>query len=372
MKKDTIGIYVHIPFCKSKCNYCDFCSYPNSISYSEDYIESLCKEIELTGFTHKVDTIYIGGGTPTYLPPAQILRILDTISEKYSVLKDAEITIECNPATIDFDGLSTLRKGGINRLSIGLQSTDDDILKRLGRAHSTADFEACYHSARQAGFDNISIDLMFGLPGQSMSMWIDTLNKAISYGAEHISCYSLKVEEGTPFYTMNLNLPDDDTNRDMYDRCVKMLADAGYERYEISNFAKPNCKSQHNIKYWECNDFAGFGAAAYSCMEGVRYSNICGLHEYISAIKDVGAAPDTAYTLTEFDQMSEFVFLGLRMCDGISQTEFEERFQKNLDEVFGGTICKHLMNGHLIREDDRIKINPDMLYVSNSILADFV
>ena len=372
MKTDTLGIYIHIPFCKSKCRYCDFHSYAGVLHLQDAYIDRLCREIQTTGFLRRVDTIYIGGGTPTLLPPAQLVRILELLRDKYIITDDAEITVECNPATIDADGLRTLRQGGVNRLSIGLQSTDDAMLEKLGRAHTAADFETCYHAARQAGFDNISIDLMFGLPDQSMSIWTQTLHTVLSYGAEHLSCYSLKIEDGTPFASMPLHLPDDDTNRDMYDRCTAMLEEAGYQRYEISNFAKPGCASRHNMKYWQCDDFAGFGAGAYSCKNNIRYSNLPGLQSYMDAIDRYGAAPDTAVQLSKRERMSEFLFLGLRMCDGVSETEFEERFGLPLDDVYGGEICRHIMRGLMLRENGRLKLHPDMLYVSNSILVDFV
>ncbi|MEG1441180.1 MAG: radical SAM family heme chaperone HemW [Oscillospiraceae bacterium] len=372
MDTENLGVYVHIPFCRSNCKYCDFNSYAGVFGKQNDYTRSLVTEIERTGFMRKVDTIYIGGGTPTAIENMNIIKILKALDEKYVVTRGAEITIECNPATIDEEGFRSLRNHGINRVSIGLQSTDDALLKKLGRIHSLDDFECCYNSARNAGFENISFDLMFGLPDQTFEMWRETLEKAITFGAEHISCYSLKIEEGTPFYDMDLNLPDDDENRDMYDLCVDMLEKAGYERYEISNFAKKGYESKHNLKYWKCDDFVGFGAGAFSGRCGYRYSNISDLDEYMDSINARGHATEYAEKLSKLDQMSEFMFLGLRKSEGVSFSEFEKRFGVNIDEIFGGVICKNLMRGTMERNDDRTWIKSDMLYISNSIMVDFV
>ena len=368
----SIGIYVHIPFCRSKCGYCDFNSLAGMFERQEEYVDCLIREISGTGFYDTVDTIYIGGGTPTAIRPDLLLRIAEALSEKYAILANAEVTVECNPATIDLGGLKTLRKGGINRISIGLQSADNHLLKQLGRIHTYTEFENCFHMARSAGFENISVDLMFGLPDQTMELWEETLEKVTALQPEHLSCYSLKVEEGTPFYNMDLNLPDDDLNRDMYDRCVTLLTQQGYARYEISNFSRPGMESRHNEKYWQCDDFVGFGSGAYSCRGGYRYANLCGIDPYIMAIKKSGIAPDYAEPLSEFDRMSEFMFLGLRMANGISYQNFKDRFGKDLDEIFGWEICQDIMRGLLLKDGDRLRISPNLLYVSNSILTDFV
>ncbi len=368
------GLYIHIPFCKSKCLYCDFNSYAKSESLIEPYFSALFEEIKIqsTRYHKKYDTVYFGGGTPTVVDPEFICRMLSALKEHFEISPDAEITAECNPKTIGFDGLLKLKNAGINRLSIGLQSTCDGFLKKLGRIHSFEDFKDCFQNARNAGFQNISLDLMYGLPDMTLSDWEKTIDEAVSFGAEHISCYSLKVEEGTPFWDMDLNLPDDDLVADMYDLAVRKLGDAGYRRYEISNFAKGNKVSKHNEKYWLCDDFLGLGAGAFSCMDGKRFSNALGISEYIKKIEKDKSAEIMCEDLSKFDLMSEFVFLGLRMTGGISENEFSSRFGEKIDEVFGESLEKYTKTGHLIRENGNIRFSNEGFFVSNIILSDFV
>ncbi len=370
----TLGLYVHIPFCKAKCGYCDFNSYAGKEEYIQPYFSALLKEIE--GVAEKyplpVDTIYFGGGTPTFVDTSYICNALDKIKELFEQCSNCEISIECNPGTIDFDGLKKLREYGFNRLSIGLQSADNICLKELGRIHTFEDFSKCFKNARAAGFENISLDLMYGLPKQTMTDWKNTLNCAVEFGTEHISCYSLKIEEGTPFSKMDLDLPDDDAVADMYEAAVEFLGGQGYERYEISNFAKAGCESRHNLKYWKCDDFVGIGAGAFSCAEGVRFSNTLDICEYIDRVEKDSRAVAENEALTDFDKMSEFVFLGLRLKRGISETEFEKRFKLNIDEIFGAQIEKYQKMGFLIREKGVIRFSDKGFFVSNIILSDFV
>ncbi|MBO4941592.1 MAG: oxygen-independent coproporphyrinogen III oxidase [Clostridia bacterium] len=368
------GLYIHIPFCKSKCLYCDFNSYAKSESLIEPYFSALFEEIKIQSRRyHKwYDTVYFGGGTPTVVDPEHICDTLSLLKQCFEITSDAEITAECNPKTIDFDRLVKLKNAGINRLSIGLQSTHDAFLQKLGRIHSFEDFKECFQNARAAGFKNISLDLMYGLPDMTLSDWGNTLDEAVDFKAEHISCYSLKVEEGTPFWNMELNLPDDDLVADMYDLAVEKLENTGYRRYEISNFAKGNKVSKHNEKYWQCDDFLGLGAGAFSCMDGKRFSNALGILEYIKKIEKNKSAEIMREDLSKFDLMSEFVFLGLRMTEGIREEEFSSRFGEKIDEVFGEALEKYIKTGHLIRENGNIRFSNEGFFVSNIILSDFV
>lgn len=317
----TLGLYIHIPFCKSKCGYCDFNSYAGKEGLVEPYFDALNREIELASnkYTGPVDTIYFGGGTPTYVKPKYICKTIDTIRNNFEQCSKLEITTECNPGTVEYKELCELYDGGINRLSIGLQSADNGCLKNLGRIHTFEDFDKCFHNARKVGFNNISLDLMYGLPDQTMDDWTETLKKAVSFKPKHISAYALKIEEGTPFANAKLNLPNDDTVADMYQQAVQVLGSAGYNRYEISNFSLPGYESRHNLKYWQYNDFLGFGAGAFSCTDGVRFSNALNIEEYIDSINEKKGAEVYREELSDFDKMSEFVFLGLRLERGIGE-----------------------------------------------------
>ena len=369
----SLGIYIHIPFCAAKCNYCDFNSRVASDSLKTEYIDALCKEIE--GFAEGgdiVDTIYFGGGTPTILEPEQLIRILDAVRHRFSVDENCEITTECNPATMGYDGFAALKGAGFNRISIGVQSADDEQLRVLGRIHNFDDAQKCVAEAKRAGFDNISLDLMFGIPNQDLDSWQKTLNSAIALSPEHISCYALKIEEGTPFASMDLNIADDDKSCEMYERCVELLRESGYSRYEISNFARSGFESRHNCKYWKCEGFIGFGAGAYSCYMGERYSNIYDVKEYVECVARGESPIFERIALDKSDMMSEFVFLGLRMDAGISGAEFEERFSLDIFDVFKEQIEKNIKRGTIIQNGDRLKIPPDFIYVSNAILSDFV
>ena len=364
----NLGIYVHVPFCVKKCNYCDFNSYSDIWEYEDAYFDALIGEIKKMSGADKycVDTIYIGGGTPSAVCPENIIRVMSTIGEQFAIAESCEITIECNPATVDFDGFRRYRASGINRVSMGLQSANGEELLRLGRIHTLGDFENSFNDARRAGFTNISLDLMFGLPDQTPDKWQKTLSRAAEFGAEHISCYALTVEENTPFSKMKLNLPDDDTQREMYDLAVDFLEKHGYARYEISNFARRGCKSRHNLKYWRLDEYAGFGAGAHSFLNGKRLANEASVLKYIS-----GAPPECTDESGE-DLMSEFMFLGLRTSEGVAESDFSERFMRGVDSVFGDILKKYENVGAIARKNGRIFIKPEFLYVSNSILCDFV
>jgi len=367
----TLGLYIHIPFCVKKCNYCDFNSYGCSYSYEQPYFAALFEEIktkskDFSGYV--CDTVYIGGGTPTSVKTENITRLMGILKENFSIAEGAEITIECNPKTAKKADFEEYLKAGINRLSIGLQSTHDRILKTLGRIHSLSDFEECLSDAKKAGFKNISLDLMFGLPDQSIEDFTETLAKVLTYDVSHISCYGLKVEEGTPFYNMELNLPDEDEEAKMYETAVEVLEKNGYLRYEISNFAKKGFKSKHNLKYWSLMPYLGLGAGAYSSIDGERYSNSRPLSDYI---KDSYKKEDYI-SLSKEDLMSEFMFMGLRKTEGVSEAEFFERFNTDIFSHFLEPLEKYIKQGVIIRKNGNIYINEKMLYISNLILCDFV
>lgn len=376
--KNPLGIYIHIPFCRQKCKYCDFNSYSGMENMSFSYTDALVREIELSEYKGILDTVYIGGGTPTYLDAKLIQKIMKAVRENFTLTEDCEITIECNPGTADLKKLRALKDCGINRLSIGLQSDNDEILKTLGRIHTYAEFKDCLFSAAEAGFGNISIDLMFGLPGQTAEIWNETLRRAVKLPISHISAYALKIEPGTPFYTLhkngNLTVPDDDLSRNMYDDCVKILSENGFERYEISNFAKSEKYSRHNLKYWTGGDYIGFGAGACSRIGLRRFSNLRGIGEYIAAIEKYGTAENKSETIinNKSDAMSEYVFLALRLDSGINKTEFNNKFGIDIYEVFQKPLEKHIKLTKVLTDSGgHIKIKPEYTYVSNIIMADF-
>ena len=369
----ALGIYIHIPFCKSKCNYCDFNSFSGIEHLQKDYCIALKHEID--NFHNKeniVNTIYFGGGTPTYLSSDLLVDLLKTVKENFTLSGNCEITTECNPATIDENGFRILYNAGFNRVSIGLQSCDDKLLKTLGRIHSFNEFENCFKQARMAGFENISLDLMYGLPNQTTEIWLDTLKKAIAFSPEHISSYSLKIEDGTPFSHMNLDIPDDETVREMYDICTDFLENNGYNRYEISNYAKKGFESKHNCKYWSCEDYVGFGAGACSCIDNLRYNNLSDIQAYINSVLKSGVAIEEKFPLNNTEMMSEFCFLGLRTTNGISADEFKNRFGVELTQVFGNEIEKNIKRKTIIQKNGRYIIPPEWIFVSNEILSDFV
>ncbi len=367
----TMGIYVHIPFCMKKCNYCDFNSYENCFSKEQAYFDALFSEIRKKGKEFAgvpCDTVYIGGGTPTAVNSLNIEKLMKELEKNFNISRDAEITIECNPKTAGKEDFERYIKSGINRISIGLQSTHNNLLKILGRIHKKEDFLVCLKNAKDAGFENISADLMFALPDQSLKMWEETLFEVKELGLSHISCYGLKIEEGTPFYNQKLNLPDEDLNGDMYDLAVKILEDKGFLRYEISNFAKMGKESRHNLKYWSLMPYIGLGAGAYSSIDYERYSNPRNIDEYIS-----GAGKKEDYIkLSEEEKRAEFMFMGLRKTEGISITEFKGLFGADIFDVYKKPLEKYIKNGVLKLKNDRLYINENMLYIQNGILCDFV
>ncbi len=377
MKK--IGLYIHIPFCIKKCNYCDFNSYSGKENLHEEYVKCLVYEMKNYNSMYEgivVDTIFIGGGTPTCLGNKQIEYLLSSCYEIFDIARGAEITIECNPGTLGRDKLKAMKASGINRLSIGLQSFQDKELKSLGRIHTKDEFIENYYAARSEGFNNINIDLMFSIPEQDLKSWESNIQNVIRLNPEHISCYSLIVEEGTGFYESflknEITLPTEEVDRLMYDKAINLLKDTGYVHYEISNFSKDSYQCKHNIKYWKMDEYLGIGAGAHSFIDNVRYSNVNCPEEYIKAIS-FGTMPVKDKTsLSKQDLMSEFIFLGLRLLEGINTCEFKMKFHEDICSIYKEQIDKFISLNLLRRIGDNLTLTYRGIDISNKIFLEFI
>lgn len=335
----SVGLYLHIPFCASKCDYCDFYSLPaQSEEKINAYLKALNQHIVETAPSaekYTVDSVYVGGGTPSVLGHKRLVELLDLIRHKYKVSKSAEITVEANPDSVQEKMLKKLRKAGYNRLSLGVQCLDNETLRALGRPHTAEQAGEAFLVARAAGFDNISVDLMYGLPGQSERDWLDTLDAALLWKPEHVSCYALKLEEKTPLYERRgtLAIPSDDTQADMYLSTVKRMELAGFIHYEISNFSLPSRQSRHNMKYWKMQPFLGLGAAASSDFHGRRWSNIRDLQGYIDRIWSGDSLVEENEKIPFEERAAEYIMLGLRTRDGISSNEYARLFRMNFEQL---------------------------------------
>ena len=368
--KPALGLYIHIPFCKAKCAYCDFYSLAYSEEKMDAYMAALLRHLEEVApraAGMQVDTVYFGGGTPSYLGAARLCRILQTVLRRYDVARDAEITLEANPDSAgDWKELRKLRRAGFNRLSLGVQSTDDALLRRIGRVHTYEQVQQAVMAARKAKFTNLSLDLIYGLPGQTMEDWQRTLADAVALGPEHLSCYGLKLEEGTPLWQQRqtLTLPDDDAQADMYLYTVAALGEMGYEQYEISNFAKSGKESRHNLKYWRMEEYAGFGPGAHSDFGGVRYGYVRDINSYIAG-RLVLSESETDSTLA---RDYEYVMLSLRTAAGIDRQTFEKRYRQRfqpMEALFG----QYEKAGLASRTEGGWRLTPRGFLVSNSIIA---
>ena len=412
MNKRELELYIHIPFCARKCSYCDFLSFAAPERVYREYMDKLIEEICGQGPNfqeYRVSTIFVGGGTPSILPADLIMELFATLSENFDIALDAEVTLEANPGTLTMEKLEVYRQSGINRLSIGLQSADDKELKYLGRIHSYDSFLKSYQRARQAGFKNINVDLMSAIPGQDVHSWKTTLKKVMMLKPEHISAYSLIIEEGTPFFerfgepeckkgllsggqqenskkpetasevaaraaVMTLpDLPDEDTDREMYHLTKEMMAAQGYERYEISNYAKKGYECRHNTGYWTGVEYLGLGLGASSYTYGYRYHNTEDLQEYLSLnLYEGGAAARDIEELSLEDKMEEFMFVGLRMMKGVSGSEFLERFGLNMWNVYGDVLKKLEQQGLIEVEAPMVRLTERGIDVSNVVLSEFL
>lgn len=379
MKKE-LELYLHIPFCVSKCRYCDFLSAPSEEEYRQIYVERLCRRIRywsdvIHNYGYVIVSIFVGGGTPSILTEAQITQIFEAVRESFPIREDAEITLEMNPGTDVKDKLPVYRKLGINRLSMGLQSADNEELKCLGRIHTYEDFRQVYQWAREAGFTNINVDLMSAIPGQTLESYEDTLRKVVDLKPEHISAYSLIIEEGTPFYERYGEgrhadeLPDEDTERQMYVRTREILEGYGYHRYEISNYAKDGYECRHNLGYWDRKEYLGLGAGASSLMDHIRWKE----PDYIGPSTGLVLEEREDFTrLRRKDEMEEFMFLGLRKINGVSEQDFYKSFRVTMDEIYQDKIEELIKEGLLVREEDRIRLTDRGIDLSNYALSQFL
>ena len=379
VNQKPLGIYVHVPFCLKKCYYCDFLSVPAKEREIEQYFRALKKEIfayRKLAFGYSVRSIFLGGGTPTLPLKKYVVQVLEEIRKVFFVEEGAEITIECNPETVDLEKLRIYREAGVNRISFGLQSVDNRELKELGRVHTYQRFLESFMAAREVGFFNCNVDLMFGLPGQTVDGWENTVRTVLLLKPEHISAYSLIVEEGTPFYRKReegrLFLPDEEEERVMYKKTEQWLKEAGYRRYEISNYAKAGWECQHNLGYWSGQEYLGLGLGASSYMDGVRFRNLSDFGEYQANVGCLERLHKEVQYLTVANQMEEFLFLGLRRMDGISKKEFERQFGCSVKMVYGEVVEKWKREGFLEEGEDMIWFTSNGIDVSNVILADFL
>ena len=369
-----LGLYIHIPFCKSKCVYCDFYSLAGNESRMDDYTDALCAHLtETAPFAagHTVDTVYFGGGTPSYLGEKRLVKLLKTVQKKYRIAKDAEITLEANPDSAgDWKYLKALRKAGVNRVSLGMQSACDEELREIGRVHTMEQVRAAVEAARKAKIDNLSLDLIYGLPGQTMERWQENLTAAVDLAPEHLSCYGLKVEEGTPLYARrdSADLPGDEEQADMYLWTVEYLARHGYQQYEISNFARTGRESRHNLKYWTLGEYAGFGPGAHSDFGGVRYAYEKDLAGYIRGIREGAPMLSENDRIPDMDRDVEWVMLGLRTVYGLDPADFERRFRRRFT-CFLPFLEQCEKAGYAVLEEGRWHLTPRGFLVSNQIIG---
>ncbi len=374
MKK--LGLYIHIPFCERKCDYCDFYSITDFVDYVR-FTDSILLQMEdyskLTT-DYEIDSIYIGGGTPTVLPVKRMLEIIDGIYRNFNVVPEAEFTMEANPATVDYKMLKKYRKAGVNRLSFGLQSAVDTELETLTRIHSFEDFAQSIEIAKYAGFDNINVDLMFGIPGQTKDSLAYSLEQVCDLGPKHISLYGLKFEDGTPFAARkdSFILPDEDTEYDMYKYAIDYLALRGYWQYEISNFSHDGYKCRHNLKYWNCDEYLGIGPAAHSYFDNKRFSYKRSVDMFMDALEYVEAGIDIIEEnreINEDEKINEYIMLKLRLTQGLSVNGFKYRFNKDFSEIFEKELKLYIDNGFMQFQNGHYSFTPKGMYVSNYILS---
>ncbi len=376
MTDKTLGLYIHFPFCMSKCPYCDFYSITDS-SCADRYVNAVVLQMQdykKAASRHDVDTVFFGGGTPSLLSTKQLLRVIDGIYDNFNVRGDAEFTLEANPATVKTGALRKLRRAGVNRLSIGLQSANDNELEALGRIHTFSDFEESYKAARRAGFDNISVDLMYGIPEQTPESFGRTLKTVTDLAPEHISMYGLKIEEGTPFDGMKdtLSLPDEDTECKMYFDAVEYLAARGYAQYEISNFSRPARQCVHNLRYWNCEEYLGFGPGAHSYFGGRRFAYKRSLSDYVKNTEVPGSVSDILsenYEIKPSERIAEYVMLRMRLSEGVDTEFFAAAFGVDFERLFGKYLERYKKAGFVKKAGRSWAFTPKGMYVSNYILS---
>lgn len=376
---EELAMYIHIPFCISKCYYCDFNSYSDKNEYILDYIKHVNNELKMYSkivSKYKIKTIFIGGGTPSSIKASYIYEILKNIYKNFNVSDIIEVSIELNPKTVDDEKLKTYKEIGINRISIGCQSLQDKILKSIGRVHTSSDFHKTYELIIKHGFSNINVDLMFGLPEQSTNDVLSTLSDITSLEVNHISLYSLIIEEGTKFYNWynnsKIKLPEEDEERNMYHQSIDYLKDQGYNHYEISNFAKSGFECEHNLFYWQLKPYIGIGLGAHSNIGGKRFWNYGDFESYFVNIRD-GMFPISGEEVINTEmEMAEFLILGLRLIKGISKKEFYQRFNISVDDVYGEVLKTHRESGLLYIDEEYIKFTSKGLDLANLVLVDLL
>lgn len=377
-EKTPLGVYIHVPFCRSKCQYCDFYSLAaKDDKLMDGYLSAICAHIREAGAltpSYRVDTIYFGGGTPSFFGADGMATILTAIRRNLDVDQNAEITFEANPDSVSDKLLSRLRAEGFNRVSLGIQSDDDEMLRKLGRPHNYSNAVSAFHRIRKAGFRNISVDLMYGLPGQTLRAWQSTLENVLTLNPEHISCYGLKLEPGTPMYELRdvSNLPDDDVQADMYLAAVDILKSHGFRQYEISNFARKGLYSRHNMKYWTGGEYLGFGPSASSDFAGKRYTLVPNLTAYIKGIREKGSVIDEVEEIPMRERAGEYLMMRLRTTAGINAEDYERMFLlpfAPLEEL----LEKNRRLGYANRnEDGRWFLTPKGFLISNTIISDLL
>ena len=375
--KIASSVYIHIPFCATKCYYCAFNTYTFHKEQAKTYLQALRTEMELYApDTEPLQTIFIGGGTPSILSANTLAQLFADIHQNFSITPNAEITVECNPGTVDAEKLSVMRDNGVNRLSFGLQAMQDETLKQLGRIHTVSEFMESYHLAREHGFENINIDLIFALPDQEIEAWHHTLNEVIALEPEHISAYNLVMEEETPFYEQwqsgKLHLPSEDTEADMFQYTIDTLTSHGYTHYEICNFARPNHFAKHNLVYWNNQPCIGLGAGACGYVNGVRYTNIRGIAPYIKTLsKHNRPIADTEH-LTGNAEKAETLMLALRKREGISLETYQNRFGEEIDDAFGKTLSKWVDLHLLEQTDTHLRLTDRGLLLANEVFMELM
>ncbi len=372
--KKRLGIYIHIPFCASKCSYCDFYSLAGCEHLMPDYHKALIDHLEESAGAikkYEVDSVYFGGGTPSFYGADRIVEILNVMKLNGNLRLDAEVTVECNPDSISYNALKLLRMEGVNRISLGVQASDNNLLKLIGRRHNFQQAVKAFHDARRAGFDNISLDLMYGLPSQSKADWANTLSKVIELHPEHLSCYGLKLEEGTPMYREYLGspiLPDGDVQADMYSYAVELLNRYGYKQYEISNFAPAGFESKHNLKYWNLDDYMGFGPGAHSCVGNQRYSYVKDLKQYINGIERDMSIIDEYQRIDALEKAVEYIMLGMRTSHGISKRDYRIHCQSNWKPI-EKVLKAFAEKGWAEQTEDRWHFTVPGFLISNTLIG---
>ena len=374
-----LSLYIHIPFCKSKCSYCDFLSFADKDEKIEDYINALLTELKLYKdklSNYQIKTIFIGGGTPTNIDAVYIEKILNYINKNYNVENLEEVSIESNPGTLNEEKIKTYIRAGINRVSLGVQSLNDDILSSIGRIHTSKDFYDSFKLLRQMGIKNINVDLMFGLPSQSMEDVVYSLDKMIDLGVEHISYYGLILEEGTKLYDLyekdKIFLPSEEKEREMYHSIVSILKNNGYDHYEISNFSLPGYECKHNLVYWDINPYIGIGLNSHSNMGGKRFSNTIDMDRYIDLLDQEKLPVIDQESIDKDTEIEEFCIMGLRKIDGIDKIQFFKRFDLNIEDIYNDEIQKHVKGGLINNNKYNISLTSKGLDLSNLVEIDFL